>query len=45
MVHGGIDGFSRLTVYLNAATNNKATTVFDGFLSAVRQYGIPSQVQ
>ncbi|XP_041823363.1 uncharacterized protein LOC121629368 isoform X1 [Melanotaenia boesemani] len=45
VVHGGIDGFSRLIVYLNAATNNKATTVFDGFLSAVRQYGIPSRVR
>ncbi|CAI5686488.1 unnamed protein product [Oreochromis niloticus] len=42
VVHGGIDGFSRLIVYLKAATNNKATTVFDGFLSAIRQYGIPS---
>lgn len=33
VVHGGIDGFSKLIVYLNTATNNKATTVFDGFIS------------
>ncbi|XP_039884348.1 uncharacterized protein LOC120731420 isoform X1 [Simochromis diagramma] len=45
VVHGGKDVFSRLIVYLKAATNNKVTTVFDGFLSAIRQYGIPSRVR
>ncbi|XP_023818518.1 uncharacterized protein LOC105358284 [Oryzias latipes] len=45
VVHGGIDGFSRLVVYLNASTNNKATTVFNGFLTAVSQYGVPSRVR
>ncbi|KAF6738324.1 hypothetical protein FQA47_007875 [Oryzias melastigma] len=45
VVHGGIDGFSRLIVYLNASTNNKATTVFNGFSSAVSQYGVPSRVR
>ncbi|KAF6716990.1 hypothetical protein FQA47_002723 [Oryzias melastigma] len=39
VVHGGIDGFSRLIVYLNASTNNKATAVFNGFSSAFSQYG------
>lgn len=45
IIHGGIDGFSRLIVYLNAATNNRAATVLDGFLSSVGQYGIPSRVR
>ncbi|KAK9978908.1 hypothetical protein ABG768_020644 [Culter alburnus] len=44
VIHGGIDGFSRLIVYLNAATNNNATTVLDAFLRAVSQYGLPSRV-
>lgn len=45
MIHGGIDGFSRLIVYLNAATNNNATTVLDAFLRAVSQFGLPSRVR
>ena len=44
-MHGGIDGFSRLILYLTAATNNRAQTVLESFLSAVEQYGIPSRVR
>ncbi|KAA0706219.1 hypothetical protein E1301_Tti016287 [Triplophysa tibetana] len=45
VIHGAIDGFSRLIVYLNAATNNKATTVLDAFVRAVSQFGLPSRVR
>ncbi|CAL8255515.1 unnamed protein product [Boreogadus saida] len=45
VIHGWIDGFSRLVVFLSAATNNRATTVLDAFLGAVRQYGVPSRVR
>lgn len=45
VVHGGIDGYSRLPVYLKASTNNQASTVLDCFLSAVQQYGLPSRVR
>uniref|UniRef100_A0A3Q3FKJ3 Integrase catalytic domain-containing protein n=1 Tax=Kryptolebias marmoratus TaxID=37003 RepID=A0A3Q3FKJ3_KRYMA len=44
-VHGGIDGFSHLIVYLTAATNNRATTVLDSFFEAVNTYGVPSRVR
>ncbi|XP_062314066.1 uncharacterized protein LOC134018197 isoform X2 [Osmerus eperlanus] len=45
VVHGGIDGFSRLIVYLNAATNNRASTVLDCFRQAIHLYGVPSRVR
>ncbi len=45
VVHGGIDGYSRLPVFLKASTNNRADTVLQCFLNAVRQYGLPSRVR
>lgn len=44
MIHGGIDGYSRLIVFLHANTNNRASTVFDLFQKAVQTYGLPSGV-
>ncbi|KAF3837182.1 hypothetical protein F7725_004646 [Dissostichus mawsoni] len=45
VVHGRIDGFSRLIVYLSAATNNRAATVLRSFLEAANVYGVPSRVR
>ena len=43
-MHGGIDGYSRRIVYLQASDNNKATTVVCLFPSAVHECGWPSRV-
>lgn len=45
VIHGGIDGFSRLVVFLHAASNNLARTVLQCFCEAVDQYGLPSRVR
>ncbi|RXM91841.1 hypothetical protein EOD39_20760 [Acipenser ruthenus] len=45
VIHGGIDGFSRLIVYLKDAPNNRASTVLEHFIAAVVQYGLPSRVR
>ncbi|XP_062304625.1 uncharacterized protein LOC134009010 isoform X2 [Osmerus eperlanus] len=45
VVHGGIDGFSRLIVYLSAATNNRASTVLESFIGGINKFGLPSRVR
>ena len=45
MTHCGIDGFSRMLVYCKCSSNNKASTVYELFLKATRQFGLPSRVR
>ena len=45
VIHGGIDGFSRLIVFLKASTNNRASTVMECFRGAVDKYSPPSRVR
>eukprot|EP00731_Ephydatia_muelleri_P004752 Em0002g928a len=44
IIHGGIDGFSRLPVFLRASTDNSADTVLQHFINAVALYGLPSRL-
>ena len=45
VVHAGVDGFSRLPVYIHCSTNNKSSTVLDLFHETVREYGLPVRVR
>ena len=45
VTHGAIDGYSRLITCLCASTNNKASTVYELFLSAVQKHELPSLVR
>ncbi|XP_074662300.1 uncharacterized protein LOC141914869 isoform X2 [Tubulanus polymorphus] len=45
VVHGGIDGYSRLIVYLKANSNNLSSTVLYVFEEAVVKWGLPSRVR
>ncbi len=45
VIHGGVDGYSRIPVFCKCSTNNRATTVLESFLEAVRQFGLPSRVR
>ena len=45
VIHGAIDGFSRLVIFLHCSTNNRSGTVADLFLNATQEYGWPSRVR
>ena len=45
VIHGGIDGFSRLIVFLKCSTNNRSEMVRDEFLTATQNYEWPSRVR
>ncbi|KAK7162201.1 hypothetical protein R3I94_004754 [Phoxinus phoxinus] len=45
VIHGAIDGYSRLITYLNCNTDNRAATVLTQFLKATCVYGLPSRVR
>ena len=45
VVHGCVDGFTRIPVYLSCSTNNKASAVLGCFLDAVAQWELPSRVR
>lgn len=44
-MHGCVDGFSRMIVYLRCANNNTSITVLGCFTEATGEYGIPSRVR
>ena len=45
ITHAGIDGYSCLIMYLKCSANNRASTVYELFLTAVQQYHLPSRVR
>ncbi|XP_060780915.1 uncharacterized protein LOC132888838 [Neoarius graeffei] len=45
VIFGGIGGYSRKIMYLNAASNNTASTGLEFFLDGVRRFGWPYKVR
>ena len=45
VTHAGIDGYNRVVVFAQCSNNNKASTMYELFLKAVQQYGLPSRVR
>ena len=42
VIHGAIDGYSRVVVFLRCNTNNRGETVLGLFREAVNTFGLPT---
>ncbi len=45
VTHAGIDGYTRMIVYIKYSANNKASMVYNQFVEAVRKFSLPSRVR
>lgn len=45
MIHGAVNGYSRLLTFLKCSTNNRASTVLKSFVTATQKYGIPKRIR
>lgn len=45
MIHGCIDGYSRMVIYLKCEMSIQAEPVLNFFVNAVQNYGLPSRVR
>ncbi|PIK62376.1 hypothetical protein BSL78_00695 [Apostichopus japonicus] len=45
VIHGGIDGYSRIPVFLRCAPNNRAETMLSSFQRGVLDFGLPAKVR
>ena len=45
VIHGGIDGFSRLIIFLRCSSNNKKETMLQLYDDAINRCGCPSRVR
>ena len=45
VIHGGIDGYSRIPVFLSCSSNNESQTVLNLFISAIEHYGLPRRIR
>ena len=44
VVHGCVDGYTRIPVFLQCSMNNQASTVLGKFMTATQHWGIPSRI-
>ena len=45
VIHGAVDGFSRLLTFLSCSDNNRAKTVLFKFIEATLDYGLNSHIE
>ena len=45
VIHGAVDGYSRLVTFLRCSTNNRASTVLESFIAATQNFGLPKKLR
>ena len=45
VIHAGVDGFSRMIVFVKYSDNNRASTMLESFLEGASSFGLPSHVR
>ncbi len=45
VTHAGIDGYSRMIVFMRCSDNNRATTMYEAFMDGVRRFSLPSRLR
>uniref|UniRef100_A0A1X7U675 Integrase catalytic domain-containing protein n=1 Tax=Amphimedon queenslandica TaxID=400682 RepID=A0A1X7U675_AMPQE len=45
VIHGGINGYSRVVVFLKPSTDNHAHTMLSCFENGVFEYGLPTRIR
>ena len=45
VIHGAIDGYSRMITFLKCSTNNRSDTVRDLLVEAIEEFSIPSRIR
>ena len=45
VIHAGVDGFSRMIVFVKCSDNNRASTMLESFLEGTSSFGLPSHVR
>lgn len=45
MTHAGIDGYSRMIVFMKCSDNNRSATVYESFVNAVQCHSLPSRLR
>ena len=45
VIHGAVDGYSRLVTFLKCSNNKRASTVLESFTAAIQMYGLPRRLR
>ena len=45
VIHGGIDRYSRVAVFLKCASNNQSETVLENFMEACKRFRVPTRIR
>ena len=45
VIHEGIDGYSRVVVFLKCASNNQSETILENFMETCERFHVPTRIR